>query len=206
MQPSRAALILAGLFAGLLLTAPVWADPKDTDYDDDHPSMGMTPHHGDKSGMTGPMSVDRLKERLSLSDEQTGKLKELRRNYMKETLTLGTKIKIAELELEDAMDEKQLSISAIEKKARELEALRSDLTVQRVRFLLKAGEFLTPEQFETFRSMTTRRMEMGGSHPSTMRKGKDGDSPSPDSPHGGRGMSPGPGHPPTTPGTANPHQ
>ena len=73
MQPSRAALILAGLFAGLLLTAPVWADPKDTDYDDDHPSMGMTPHHGDKPGMMGSMSAGQrtCTERLASSERKS---------------------------------------------------------------------------------------------------------------------------------------
>lgn len=210
MQTSRSAFIVAGLMAGFLCASPVWAEPPD-DYDDERSGEGM-PHPSGHSGMAGSMSVDRLKQRLSLTDDQLAKLKELRRNYLKETLMLETRIKIAELELADLLDAKKLEVPAIEKKVREQEGLRSDLTMQRVRSLLKAGEFLTPEQLELFRAMTVRRMEMGGAHPSTMRKDKDGDHPASSSPHG-MGMSPGmgsgmkpSGHPPATPGMASPHR
>jgi len=168
-------LILGIALTALLLSAPAaWAKPpggesggKDDDYYGEE-------HKGMKSpdGMSGQMDHDRmksmmtpenLKERLGLSDDQVTKLKELRSTYLKDTTTQGAKVRVAEIELNDLLDAAKPDAAKVEKKVREMESLRSELTLSRVRYLLKASDFLTPEQFKKFRAMTMGRM-MGASH------------------------------------------
>jgi len=106
----------------------------------------------------------------------------------------GAKIRVAELELSDLLDEKKLDASKIEKKVKEIESLRSELTMGRIRSLLKTADFLTPEQFDQLRTMTMRRMGaggMGGPMGEEMKERRMG-------PHSGTGMPPG--------GMMGPHQ
>src|SRR3990172_252394 len=167
----RHLMTLTALFTLLWLAAsPVLADKPhdDGEYNAEEHGMGMmrpgdTDH--ERPGMMSRMSVDQMQQRLGLSDDQAAKLKELRRSYLKDTMTQTTKVRIAELELGDLLNEKKLDASKIEKKVREIESLRGDLMVSRVRFLLKAGEFLTPEQFQSFRAMATRGMGAAGKEP-----------------------------------------
>jgi Spy/CpxP family protein refolding chaperone len=195
--------MLAVLSALLWLAAsPVLADKphEEKGYDADEHGMGMmrpgdTDH--ERPGKMSRMSVDQMQQRLGLSDDQAAKLKVLRSGYLKETMTQTTKVRVAELELGDLLDEKKLDASKIEKKIREIESLRGDLMVSRVRFLLKAGDFLTPEQFQSFRAMTTKGMGAAGKAP-TGKMGREGTAP-----HEGSGMSQGQGMMP--PGMA-PHQ
>jgi Spy/CpxP family protein refolding chaperone len=101
-----------------------------------------------------------LKKQLGLTDEQAAKLRTLHLETMKETILQGAKLKVAALELRDLFRNGTLDESAIEKKVKELESLRSDLTLAHTRALLKAEAFLTPEQFGRYRTLMVRRMEL----------------------------------------------
>jgi Spy/CpxP family protein refolding chaperone len=197
MKTTHHALICASLAAALLFVLPTaWAQMNEDEETYDAPSGGtgmMPPGHMGQSSMTTQMSAEHLKQRLGLTDEQTAKLKELRRTYLKETVMQTAKIKVAELELGDLLDDKKLDLSKIEKKIKEAEALRSELTLSRVRSLMKSADFLTPEQFEKLRAMTVRRLGANPHGPmGPMEKGKMG-PPSSSNPHGGQGMAPGQG-------------
>jgi Spy/CpxP family protein refolding chaperone len=187
MQIRRDLVILTALFALLSYTSPALADDRCEGKDCDmNEHMGMMRHggmDGERPGAMARMTVDQMKQRLGLSDDQASKLKDLRRSYLKETMTQTTKVRIAELELDDLLDEKKLDAGKIEKKVREMEALRGDLMVSRVRFLLKAADFLTPEQFQSFRAMTTRGMGAAGKGMGAPRMGMP--------PHEGSGMGQG---------------
>ena len=196
MRRRRSVVILAMLAAFLLAAPPSWADKDDEGYDDDHPmGMMMAPDqtgHG-QSGMMTMMSAENLKQRLGLTDDQVAKIKGLRRQYLQETIMQTAKIRIAELELSDLLDDKKLDPPKIEKKVKEMESLRGELTLSRVRSLLKASDFLTPEQFDKFRAMTTRRMGDNMGHAGKTKREQAG--PPGSSPHGGpgQGMTPPPG-------------
>jgi len=192
-------IILGIGFTALLVSAPAaWAQPPG--HDDDgygNPHEGMMSSEAMGGGMSetmgGQMNHDRmqsmmtaenLKERLGLSDDQVDKLKALRNTYLKETTTQGAKVRVAEIELNELLDAAKPDAAKVEKKVREMESLRSDLTLSRVRFLLKTGDFLTPEQFKKFRAMTMGRMT-GASH-APMKKMEHGTAMP-----GGSGMAPG---------------
>jgi Spy/CpxP family protein refolding chaperone len=78
------------------------------------------------------------------------------------------------------LDEKKLDASKIEKKVKEIESLKSELLMGRIRSLIEAADFLSPEQFAQFRAMTMQRMNPMGH----LQKHSMG-------PHGGTGMTPG---------------
>lgn len=211
MKTTHHALICASLAAALLFVLPTaWAQMNEDEetYDASSGGTGMMPpghmSQGGQGGMMAQMSAEHLKQRLGLTDEQTAKLKELRRAYLKETVMQTAKIRVAELELVDLLDDKKLDMSKIEKKVKETEALRSELTLSRVRSLMKSAEFLTPEQFEKLRAMTVRRLGTANPHGpmGNMERGKMG-PPSESNPHGSPGMMPGQG---AMPGMMNPHQ
>jgi Spy/CpxP family protein refolding chaperone len=112
----------------------------------------------------------------------------LRSTYLKDTTMQQAKVRVAELELNELLDAAKPDAAKVEKKVREMESLRSELTLSRVRYLLKAADFLTPEQFKKFRAMTMgRHMDqmMGASH-GPMKKGGPGMSLK-----DGSGMAPG---------------
>jgi Spy/CpxP family protein refolding chaperone len=211
MRMTRPMLILAGLTALLLALAPfgraqMEEDTTDAYSDADNgggmpsgdmesmggrmggmPSMGGAAH----GGMMAQMSMENMKQRLGLTDDQAEKLKVLRSNYLKETTMQGAKVKVAELELNDLLDEKKLDTSKIEKKVKEIELLKGELLMGRIRSLIKSADFLTPEQFAQLRAMTMHRMNamhpMGRMphHPPQHPMGPSGMGP-----HGGTGMMP----------------
>ncbi len=224
MQTTRQMLILAGLTALIVALAPRgWAqmEEESTDaYSETNgagampsggmgmmsPSMGREGGHGGPGGMMAQMSAENLKQRLGLSDDQATKLKELRRNYLKETTMQGARIRVAGLELSDLLDEKKLDASKIEKKVKEIEALKSELTMGRIRSLIKTAEFLTPEQFEQLRAMTMQRMgAMGPMQKHPMGLSGTGPHGPQQGRQGQQGMMPGP-MPGQMPDTMNPHQ
>jgi Spy/CpxP family protein refolding chaperone len=186
MQTTRQMLVLAGLTALIFSLAPLgWAqmEEESTDtYSDANdsvtmpsggmgsmgqmggemggghmggmPSMGATGH----GGMMAQMSMANMKQRLGLTDDQAAKLKALRSTYLKETTMQGAKVRVAELELNDLLDENKLDTSKIEKKVKEIESLKGELLMVRIRSLIKAADFLSPDQFAQFRAMTMHRM------------------------------------------------
>jgi Spy/CpxP family protein refolding chaperone len=137
------------------LVATGWAQPPG------HPPMGgmgmgmggAQGPGGGQSGMAMMFSQSFLKDQLKLSDEQIDKFRKLRSDYEKESIKRGADLKVAEIELWDLMDKKDLNADQIEKKVREVEGKRTDLRVYRFKQLMTVKTILTPEQFEKFRSM-----------------------------------------------------
>jgi len=132
----------------------------------------MGPPHGD------PLSPESLRGMLGLSDDQVQKMRQLRMEYEKETIRKGADIRVGELEMKDLLEQKNVDLAQVEKKVRQLEALRGDLMLVRVRSMLKAKDFLNDQQFDRFKQMVLLMAShrMGGMHGPMMRGGPPGDS------------------------------
>ncbi|HUJ79107.1 MAG TPA: periplasmic heavy metal sensor [Nitrospiria bacterium] len=186
MHTTRPLFILTGTMALVLALAPLgWAQTEEetTDAYAESNDAGGTPPGSMESmeymggqmggmssmggaghgGMMAYLSTENLKQRLGLTDDQAVKLKALRSDYLKTTTMQGAKVRVAEYELNDLLDEKKLDASKIEKKVKEIESLKGELMMSRIRSLLKSADFLSPEQFAQLRAMTMRRM--GGVRP-----------------------------------------
>jgi len=121
------------------------------------PKMGgpmMKKDMGMDMGMGMPMMSPwiYIKERLNLTEEQTNKFGKIYSAYRKEVLKKRADIEIAEIELGELLKTKEADEKAIEESANNLESLRSDLNIARVRALIKTREFLSDEQYEDLAS------------------------------------------------------
>src|SRR5579884_1679552 len=126
--------------------------------------------HPPASGMQGGnfFTMDGLKQALNLNDDQAKKLHDLFTDYRKGVIQKRANLQVAEIELEEAIADPKLDLAKVEKKAKDKEALETDLLMFRVRSMAKAKEFLSDAQYNQFRSMIERRMSMsmsGGMHP-----------------------------------------
>lgn len=133
--------------------------------------QGENPHRG---GMERPMghpptagmqggnffSMEGLKQALNLNDEQAKKLHDLFTDYRKGVIQKRANLQVAQIELDEMIADPKLDLSKIEKKAKEKEAMETDLLMFRVRSMAKAKEFLSDAQYNQFRSMIERRMMM----------------------------------------------
>ncbi len=125
--------------------------------------MGMSGYRGGYGG--GPFDIDMLKDQLKLNDDQMAKLKKIRSDYQKEMIKRHANMKVAEMELWEILDTKNLDMAKAEKKVKELEGMRSDLMMYRIKALQDTQKFLTPEQYEQFRELGFRAMRgMMGRH------------------------------------------
>lgn len=105
-----------------------------------------------KPQYTDPFSIDALKEALDLNEEQTVKMKALRVAYEKERIKKEAEIKITEVEFFELLDQKELDLSKIEAKLKQLGSLQADLGFFRVKKLADTKAFLTAEQFAKFKT------------------------------------------------------
>ena len=117
-----------------------------------------------------------VKERLNLTEEQTNKFGKIYSAYRKEVLKKRADIEIAEIELGELLKTKEADEKAIEESANNLESLRSDLNISRIKALLKTREFLSDEQYEDLASFILGWMGhsqmRGACHPGGMGEGE----------------------------------
>ncbi len=121
--------------------------------------MGMPGYGG------GPFDVEMFRDYLQLSDDQVAKLRKIRSDYRKEMIKRRANMKVAELELWELIDRKDLDMGKAEKKVKEISAMKADLMMYRLKALQETKKFLTDDQFEMFREMGFRTMRgMMGRH------------------------------------------
>lgn len=122
--------------------------------------------HPPTSGMQGGnfFSMQGLKQGLNLNDDQAKKLHDLFTDYRKGVIQKRANLQVAEIELDELIADPKLDMNKVEKKAREKEAMETDLLLFRVRSMAKAKEFLSDAQYDRFRSMIEMRMSMSGMH------------------------------------------
>jgi hypothetical protein len=154
-SPSRFEFILMAIIVVVLVTSPMAFG-----------QMGMMggPHKpaGQMESSPGysakPPSPENFKERLGLTDEQAVKFAKLWSDYRKETIKKQADIQVAGIDLSELMEQKKVDMGQLEKKLRQLEDMKTDLMLYRVRTLFKAKEFLNEDQFEKLKSFGLRMM------------------------------------------------
>lgn len=145
------------------------------------------PHRRFREGRTergkrhSPFSIQGMKEALHLDDAQTKEMHKLFRDYRKDVILKNAHLKIARIELEEAISDDKFVLSAIEKKVKEKEAVSTALVMVRIRALAKAKEFLSKDQFNKFMEQVAHQMK-GRRDGMSGRHGRSGIEP-----HGGRG-------------------
>ena len=100
--------------------------------------------HGDRGHH---MMAKRL-EALDLTSEQKGKIKSLRADGHKAMAHLEADVKVAQIELHEAMRQTTVKQSDINKAVDKLNQARSKMTTSRVNHMIKMKGLLTPEQRE----------------------------------------------------------
>lgn len=100
----------------------------------------------------------RHREELQLSDEQVKALEALRSDFQKEAVRRSAEIRVAELELQELLREDPVDLGKVEAKVRQIEALRAEHRLSRIKTIERGKALLTPEQRRKLESLTARRM------------------------------------------------
>lgn len=128
--------------------------------------MGMGMMRGGMMG--GMMDMDdddhpmwRHFSALKLDDKQKEAIAGIRSKAIKEAIRKRADLKIAMLDLDDLMDKDTADIKAVEAKLRQIEALRTDMYLAKIKAHEEIKARLTPEQKKKLDEMK-EKMPMGG--------------------------------------------
>jgi hypothetical protein len=95
------------------------------------------------------------KDYLRLSPEQVQKLEQLRDQYQRQSIRNDADTRILELDIAALLDQPKVDVAKVEAKIREVEKLRADLRIARVRAVEQAKALLTAEQRNKFNEEST---------------------------------------------------
>jgi uncharacterized membrane protein len=114
------------------------------------------------------------KEFLGLSADQVKKLEQLRDNFQRQSIRNEADVKIVELDIATLLDNPTVEVAKVEAKIREVEKLRVDLRIARVRVIEQAKNVLTPEQrkkfYEHVETRSARPPRSGQNPPATEKE------------------------------------
>ena len=163
--------------AGAMLSLPILASAQD---------FGSWRGERGRGGMGGPrlmamLENDRVKSALGLTDEQSGKLREIMVESRKSAITTRADMQVRNIELRELLRADQPNRDAVLRKVQEISGLRGQMMKQRVESLLAAKSVLTAEQQQKFRAFMSERRGRGGAWR------RDRGSAGPGGPDGGRG-------------------
>lgn len=120
-------------------------------------------------------TVKRLRERLDINQEQTGKIDKLKASHKKEMIPLRASIKVARIELSELLMRPETNEKELQDKLDKLSNLRTKMQKSRIRLVLESKKLLTKDQLEKFSQMTPSGF-MGMGHgldgPGPMQRGK----------------------------------
>jgi Spy/CpxP family protein refolding chaperone len=105
------------------------------------------------------------REELNLSSDQVKNLERLRTDFEREAVKNQADLRVAELDLSEILNADSVDVKKAEVKVREIERLRADLRLGRIRAIEQGKAVLSQEQREKLRSM------MGGSRYSRRPEG-----------------------------------
>jgi Spy/CpxP family protein refolding chaperone len=108
-----------------------------------------------------------LKQRddLRLSGDQVKQLEQLRDNFQRQSIRADADLRILELDVTGLLDQPNVDVPKVEQKIREMEKLRADLRIARIRAIEQAKAALTAEQRKKFYASLEARPR-GGQNPS----------------------------------------
>ena len=88
----------------------------------------------------------RNRERLGLTADQVKYLEQLRNDFAKESIRSEANLRIAELDLTSLLEAQPVDMGRVEAKIRDIERIRADLRIARVRSIEKGKAQLSAEQ------------------------------------------------------------
>lgn len=104
---------------------------------------------------------DRVKSALSLTDEQTNRLRQIVVDTQKSNIKTGADMAVRGIELRELLRADNPDRDAVMKKVDQISMLRSEMMKQDVEALLNAKTVLTPEQQKKIRAFIERRRAGG---------------------------------------------
>jgi Spy/CpxP family protein refolding chaperone len=138
----------------------------DDESSDDRGMMGrgMMGHGMMGHGMMGHMqrSMDRLTQRLDLSDEQQTQVQDLLRTHAKEGVRLKADIDMASIDLQQLLDAQPVDMDRVKTALQTIAEKEADLRLTHLAAMQDIQNLLTPEQQKQLRSMRGHMMGGGG--------------------------------------------
>ncbi|HWO43147.1 MAG TPA: periplasmic heavy metal sensor [Candidatus Eisenbacteria bacterium] len=95
----------------------------------------------------------RHREKLGLSEGQARQLEQLRDNFHKESIRKEADLRVAEMDLKALLEAESVDMRKVEEKIREIERLKGDLRLARIRAIEKGKEQLTADQRKKLQEM-----------------------------------------------------
>jgi Heavy-metal resistance len=95
----------------------------------------------------------RNRERLGLTGDQVKQLEQLRSDYAKESIRSEANLRIAEMDLTSLLEAQPVDMTKAEAKIREIERIRGDLRIARIRSIEKGKAQLNAEQRRKFQEL-----------------------------------------------------
>ena len=95
----------------------------------------------------------RNRERLSLTADQVKHLEQLRNDFAKESIRSEANLRIAEMDLTSLLESQPVDMTKAEAKIREIERIRGDLRISRIRSIEKGKAQLNAEQRRKFQEL-----------------------------------------------------
>lgn len=105
------------------------------------------------------LESDRFKTALSLTDQQTDRLRQIMVDAQKATVKAGAEIAVKRIELRELLRADKPDRDAVMRKVQEVASLRGEMMKQHVDALLAAKSVLTPEQQRKIRSFIEGRRD-----------------------------------------------
>jgi len=104
----------------------------------------------------------KLKERINLTKDQVRTIEKMRDAHQESAIRRTADIKVLELKIGSYMEKEKINIGKLEKMLRQVAAMKTDLTVANINYLLDLRDLLTPEQIKKIESVKgeMRRMRM----------------------------------------------
>jgi hypothetical protein len=103
----------------------------------------------------------RNREKLDLSATQVKNLEQLRNDFQKESIRKDADLRVAEMDLNGLLGADKLDMAKVEAKVREIERLRTDLRIARIRTIQKGKEVLTADQRKKLQELLAEQQIAG---------------------------------------------
>src|SRR5262245_26613435 len=103
----------------------------------------------------------RNREKLDLSAAQVKSLEQLRNDFQKESIRRDADLRVAEMDLNGFLVPDKIDMAKVEAKVREIERLRSELRLARIRTIQKGKEVLTADQRKKLQELLAEQQIAG---------------------------------------------
>ena len=97
----------------------------------------------------------RHRDRLGLTADQIKQLEQLRNDFAKESIRSEANLRIVEMDLSSLLEAQAVDMTQVEAKIREIEQIRGDLRIARIRSIEKGKAQLSAEQRRKLQELQT---------------------------------------------------